>query len=109
MKLFLPILFWLWPLTAMTQAKDTLRKSNTVLQPTAPSSKTIPSKDHKPEIFTSGFIDIINNGQVNASARFVRLNVGEPGKFSVPLSFYSGVSTNNFQNTQGFGNQRSNE
>lgn len=54
-------------------------------------------KDKKPELFTSGFIDIFNSGQVNASARFLRLNIGEPGKFSVPLSFYSGVSSNNFQ------------
>ena len=56
------------------------------------------SKQYKPEIFTSGFIDIMSNGQVNASARFVRLFIGEPGKFAVPLSFYSGVSANNFQN-----------
>jgi len=55
------------------------------------------TKDKKPELFTSGFIDIFNSGQVNASARFLRLNIGEPGKFSVPLSFYTGVSSNNFQ------------
>lgn len=55
------------------------------------------TKDKKPELFTSGFIDIFNSGQVNASARFLRLNIGEPGKFAVPLSFYSGVSSNNFQ------------
>ena len=52
----------------------------------------------KPEIFTNGFIDIMNNGQVNASARFIRLFIGEPGKFSFPLSVYGGVSANNFQN-----------
>jgi len=51
----------------------------------------------KPEIFTNGFIDIMNNGQVSASARFIRLFVGEPGKPSIPLSLYSGVSANNFQ------------
>jgi hypothetical protein len=55
-------------------------------------------KDFKPEIFTNGFIDIINNGQVNASARFIRLYIGEPGKFAIPLSIYGGVSANNFQN-----------
>ena len=51
----------------------------------------------KPEIFTSGFIDLMNSGQVNASARFIRLFIGEPGKFSIPLSLYAGVSSNNFQ------------
>src|SRR5689334_2613939 len=61
-----------------------------------------------PEIFTSGFIDIVNNGQVNASARFIRLYVGEPGKFSVPISLYAGVSSNNLQNTSIY-SQRSND
>jgi hypothetical protein len=52
----------------------------------------------KPEIFTNGFIDIVNNGQINASARFIRLYIGEPNKIRIPLSLYSGVSANNFQN-----------
>jgi hypothetical protein len=65
-------------------------------------------KNFKPEIFTNGFIDIMNNGQVNASARFIRLYIGEPGKFAIPLSFYSGVSANNFQN-QSSGGARTNE
>ena len=59
---------------------------------------TSKSKRGKPEIFTSGFIDVINNGQVNASARFIKLNIGEPGKFTLPISFYGGVSNNTFQN-----------
>ena len=61
------------------------------------STKLSKVEKQKPEIFTSGFIDIMNSGQVNASARFIRLYIGEPGKFAVPLSFYSGVSANNFQ------------
>jgi hypothetical protein len=64
---------------------------------------------YKPEILTSGFIDIVNNGQVNASARFIRLLIGEPGKFAIPLSIYSGVSSNNFQNQQWPAITRSNE
>lgn len=67
------------------------------------------SNNFKPEIFTSGFIDIVNNGQVNASARFIRLYIGEPGKFAVPLSLYGGVSNNNFQNQNTGGLQRNNE
>ena len=73
--------------------------------PTALSKPT----GYKPEILTSGFIDIVNNGQLNASARFIRLYIGEPGKFAIPLSMYSGVSSNNFQNQQLQGGQRSNE
>ena len=65
---------------------------------TAPDSVSIAkAQKQKPEIFTSGFLDIMNNGQVNASARFIRLYIGEPGKFAIPFSFYSGVSSNNFQ------------
>jgi len=62
------------------------------------TSQSIQNKNlQKPEILTSGFIDIVNNGQVNASARFIRLLIGEPGKLVIPLSIYSGVSSNNFQ------------
>ncbi len=66
-------------------------------------SKVNATKDFKPEIFTNGFIDVMNNGQVNASARFIRLFIGEPGKFALPLSLYSGVSANNFQNQNNSG------
>ena len=41
--------------------------------------------------------------QVNSSARFIRLFIGEPGKFALPLSFYGGVSNNNFQQQVSFG------
>lgn len=64
------------------------------------SKLTKSAKPLKPELFTSGFIDIINSGQVNASARFIKLYIGEPGKFAIPLSFYGGVSNNTF-NSQG--------
>lgn len=39
----------------------------------------------------------MSNGQVNASARLVKLYIGEPARFAIPLSFYGGVSNNNFQ------------
>ena len=64
---------------------------------------------YKPEILTSGFVDIVNNGQVNASARFIRLYIGEPGKFAIPLSIYSGVSSNSFQHGQSLILNRSND
>jgi hypothetical protein len=60
---------------------------------------------NKPEIFSSGFIDVMNNGQVNASARIIKLFIGEPGKLSIPLTFYGGVSNNNFQNNNTSGGQ----
>jgi hypothetical protein len=106
MKPLLPILLCFFPCLAIAQVKEvsSLQRNDTIKANTHRQVQTM-----KPEIFTSGFIDIINSGQVNASARFIRLYVGEPGKFSLPLSLYSGVSSNNFQNTSVAGGQRSND
>jgi hypothetical protein len=96
MKRILPILTCIFPLIVCGQVKDSV-------------SLQANSTSGKPEIFTNGFIDIINNGQINASARFIRLLIGEPGKFAIPVSFYSGVSANNFQNLSVVGSVRSND
>lgn len=56
-------------------------------------------KAAKPEVLTNGFIDLMNSGQMNASARLFKLFIGEPGKFVLPVSLYTGVSANNFNNT----------
>ncbi|MFM8806754.1 MAG: hypothetical protein ACKOD1_05270 [Sphingomonadales bacterium] len=64
---------------------DTLRKQ---IQP--------PIQPDRPELFNAGFIDIVNNGQVAAAARLVKLQIGEQGKFSLPLSVYGGVSNTSF-------------
>jgi hypothetical protein len=99
MKLLLPILLWLLPAIAHGQAKDTVNKTPYYKTQALNNNQNLNSKTpYKPEILTSGFFDIVNNGQVNASARFIRLFIGEPGKFAIPLSIYSGVSTNNFSN-----------
>lgn len=50
----------------------------------------------KPEIFTNGFVDIMNYGQMNASARFFKLYLGVPGKWVIPLSLYTGVTNTGF-------------
>src|SRR5688572_18491348 len=99
MKCVCMICCWLFFLKCFAQNKDS----------TFRNSQVIKTATVKPEILSSGFIDIVNNGQINASARFIRLSIGEPGKFSFPLSIYSGVSANNFQNQQTFGGQRTNE
>lgn len=115
MKPLLPIIFWLWPCIAIARAKEVSffegKDTSVPVSSNVVADKKLlaNSTTVKPEILTSGFIDIINNGQVNASARFIRLFIGEPGKFAVPLSIYSGVSSNNFQNQQVPGGQRSNE
>jgi hypothetical protein len=99
LKQWLSILSWLLPCFAPGQNKDSARNGSASIMQSANPGVIIAQNNYKPEIFTSGFIDIVNNGQVNASARFLRLYIGEPGKFSVPISLYTGVSSNNFQNT----------
>ena len=98
MKHFQVILFCFLIAPIFAQKSDSLTKVSV--------SKQTP---YKPEILTSGFFDIVNNGQINASARFIRLYIGEPGKFALPLSIYSGVSSNNFQNQQSPAYNRGNE
>ncbi len=55
----------------------------------------------RPEILSGGFIDIVQNGQMNTSARLFRLFIGEPGKFQLPIAVYSGVSANHFSDNLG--------
>jgi hypothetical protein len=55
----------------------------------------------KSEILSGGFIDIAQNGQMNASARLFRLYIGEPGKWQLPVSLYSGVTADNFSMDRG--------
>lgn len=65
------------------------------------------SSPERTELFNAGFIDVVNNGQVSASARLVKLQIGEQGKFSLPLSVYGGVSNPSFQSSASPGNPAS--
>jgi hypothetical protein len=104
MRVFIFILFYTTPFYLFAQIKDSTTILGKRQDQKIASANSLPATvnpaQYKPEIFTSGFIDIINSGQINASSRFIRLYIGEPGKFAIPLSLYSGVSSNNFQNTQ---------
>ena len=96
-------MFWLLPGVVFPQTKDSIKQekiNDPGFKGQVQTQLNNVKGPYKPEILTSGFIDIINNGQVNASARFIRLFIGEPGKFAIPLSIYSGVSSNNFQTGQ---------
>lgn len=100
MRCLLFISLWICPCLSCSQVGDSTKSAVKGISDRQDVKKVVDPKDYKPEIFTSGFIDIINNGQLNASARFIRLYIGEPEKFAVPLSLYSGVSSNNFKNGQ---------
>lgn len=45
-----------------------------------------------PEWLSAGMMELGLGGQMQASARVVRLLIGEPGKWQIPLSIYSGVT-----------------
>jgi len=90
-KVFTTILFSCWTVIAWAQQPS----GDKTVQPL---NITAPVTPRKPEIFTSGFIDVVNTGQINAAARLVKIYIGEPGKFALPLSIFSGVSANSFQN-----------
>ena len=106
MKSLLPVFYWSLPVFACIYGKQAMAQAGDSSNINASVAK-LPVL--KPEILSNGFIDVINNGQINASARLIRLYIGEPGKFAIPLSFYSGVSANNFQNTLGPSGPRTND
>jgi hypothetical protein len=97
-RLVMAVLF-LFPGVAWAQAnKNIVTNNNKSISSNKVKADTL--KNTRPEVFTSGFFDVINSGQINASARLVRLYIGEQGKFHFPLSIFSGVSSNNFQSSQ---------
>lgn len=89
--------FFTWA-SGNCQTDSLLKKTDSlfVRQTTVPTTnKPSTLQPKKPELFNSGFIDFQNSGQMNASARVFKLYIGEPKKFMLPLSVYSGVSGNN--------------
>ena len=94
MKQNLSILFWLFPFFVHAQNDSLGKPGNAAFEK---ETEGITGVQHpKPEILSGGFIDFAQNGQMNASARLFRLYIGEPGKFQIPVSVYTGVSANNF-------------
>jgi hypothetical protein len=61
------------------------------------------------EILRSGFLDVSTNGQVGASARLLRIWIGDPDGFAIPVSIYSGVSAGTFPGQSAAAGGRSND
>lgn len=63
-----------------------------------------------PDWLSAGMMELGQGGQMQASARVVRLMIGEPGRWQIPLSVYSGVTQAGAVPMNGVGlNNRSNE
>ena len=50
--------------------------------------------ENKAEVLKNGFIDILTNGDMQASARLLKLNIGNPNGFYMPFYIYTGASGN---------------
>lgn len=98
MKVRLLIGFLIAPCTLLSQLDPQREDSLSVKVPIIAQTSTVQPKtavpNQKPELFNSGFIDFQNSGQMNASSRIFRVFIGEPGKFTLPISIYSGVTGN---------------
>ncbi|KAA2238771.1 hypothetical protein F0L74_21385 [Chitinophaga agrisoli] len=58
-----------------------------------------PQKDYKEadvQVLKNGFVDFLTDGNILASARLLRINIGERDKFYLPLFIYTGASGNAF-------------
>ena len=53
-----------------------------------------------PGFLSGGSIDFINNRQLNTTTQIFRLYIGEPGKFQVPVSILTGVSSSKNANSR---------
>ncbi|NCI46511.1 hypothetical protein [Sediminibacterium soli] len=77
------------------------RNISGLTQKTTKIQKRIQADDESFQLLRSGIIDYLTNGGVQASARFLKLNIGEE-KFSIPFYIYTGTSGT------GFGNDKEN-
>src|SRR5262245_48500277 len=99
MKFIIPIYTWLLPVIVSAQdAKNLAYRS--VSASNLVDTIVMKQNPNKPSILSGGFIDLIQTGQVNASARLFKLYIGERNKFQLPISIYTGVSANNFSRDQ---------
>ncbi|MFW2475337.1 MAG: hypothetical protein ACN4EP_00385 [Sediminibacterium sp.] len=98
MRFGLIIVFLIVPYAILCQVETQRSDSVTIINPITTQSNAgqakVPLPNQKPELFNSGFIDFQNSGQMNASSRVFRVFIGEPGKFTLPISIYSGVTGN---------------
>jgi hypothetical protein len=52
------------------------------------------STSKMPQLFTSGFINYVSGGNIQASANLLRMNIGNPNKFYIPFYIYAGITGN---------------
>ena len=90
------MLLWVWQLNVLPAviAQDTTGKHRS---------------RRAAEILRSGFLDVSSNGQVGASARLLRIWIGDPDGFAIPVSIYSGVSAGTFAGQSAAAGVRSND
>jgi len=53
-------------------------------------------EEDKVQVLKNGFVDFVSDGNIQASARLLRINIGERDKFYLPLFIYTGASGKTF-------------
>lgn len=64
---------------------ENFNKKKVKVMPKRSSTKT-------PQLLTSGAVNYMTNGAIQASANLLRLNIGEPDKFYIPFYIYTGAT-----------------
>lgn len=57
---------------------------------------TITKNEDNVQFLQNGFVDFLTDGNIQASARLLRINIGERNKFYVPFFIYTGASGSAF-------------
>lgn len=57
---------------------------------------SITLNDDNVQFLKNGFVDFLSDGNIQASARLLRINIGERNKFYLPFFIYTGASGNAF-------------
>ncbi len=79
---------WIWIFCICSSFAQTGR----VIHPFSTKDSMNRKLSEPPEWLSAGMMEWGQGGQLLASARVVRLMIGEPGKWQLPLSVYSGVT-----------------
>ena len=58
----------------------------------ARASAALCSTDNTLRVFERGFLELLSDGQAQASAQVLRVCIGEPGMFTIPVYFLAGTS-----------------
>src|SRR5947207_5109698 len=93
---FLLIVFLLFNTISICQIVDIDYHPNLTPLMSVEDSLRQAAEQNKPQFLKNGFVDFVSDGSIQASARLLRINIGEMNKFYLPLFIYTGASGKTF-------------